>query len=181
MSGWGASMPVLLSLAAVLIVLALTSLAAWYLTMTRSDRDFTELNQRIRSWWVMVLLFAIAILVSGNVALVFFALVSFLALKEYFSIIPTRRADRSILFWAYLAIPVQYYWIGIDWYGLFIIFIPVYMFLFLPMRMVLLGETRNFLQAAGTLNWGLMLTVFCISHIAYLLMTPEADNPGVGG
>ena len=66
------------------------------------------------------------------VSIVFFAFLSFLALKEYLSLIPTRRADRSVLLWAYLADPAAVPVGRIDWYGMFIIFIPVYMFLFLP-------------------------------------------------
>ncbi|HHI76213.1 MAG TPA: phosphatidate cytidylyltransferase, partial [Gammaproteobacteria bacterium] len=101
--------------------------------------------------------------------------------KEYLSIIPTRRADRRVLFWAYLAIPVQYYWIATGWYGMFIIFIPVFMFLFLPLRMILIGETKSFLRAVGTLHWGLMTMVFSISHVAFLLVLPAAGNPVAGG
>ena len=111
----------------------------------------------------------------------FFVLVSFLALKEYFSIIPTRRADRRVLFWAYLAVPVQYLWVWQGWYGMFIIFIPVYMFLFMPLRMITLGETQGFLKAAGTLHWGLMTTVFSLSHAAYLMALPTATNTPAGG
>jgi phosphatidate cytidylyltransferase len=129
----------------------------------------------------MVTVFLLAMLLSRNVSLVFFALISFLALKEYFSIIPTRRADRRVLFWAYVAIPVQYYWIAIEWYGMFIIFIPVYMFLLLPLRMVIIGETKDFLRAAGSLHWGLMMMVFSISHMAFLLVLPAAGNPAGGG
>jgi len=98
---------------------------------------------------------------------------SFLALKEYLSLIPTRRADRRVLAWAYLSIPFQYLWVWIEWYGMFIIFIPVYVFLFLPLRMVTIGETAGFLKAAGTIHWGLMITVFSISHIAFLLVLPN--------
>jgi phosphatidate cytidylyltransferase len=115
------------------------------------------------------------------ISLFLFGFLSFLALKEYLSLIPTRRADRRVLFWTYLAILAQYYWVGIAWYGLFIIFIPVYMFLFLPIRMILIGETEGFLKAAGTLHWGLMTTVFCLSHAAYLLVLPEEVNPAAGG
>ncbi|QQS55498.1 MAG: phosphatidate cytidylyltransferase [Candidatus Competibacteraceae bacterium] len=81
-----------------------------------------------------------ALTLSRTAALLFFALVSFLALKEYLTLIPTRRADRRVLLWAYLSIPVQYFWIHIEWYGMFIIFIPVYLFLLLPVATVLSGE-----------------------------------------
>lgn len=181
MNGWGANPQVLLALVGILVVLGLATAITVALNLRKPQLDFTELNQRIRSWWVMVTIFSVVILASGTVALVFFGLVSFLALKEYFSIIPTRRADRGVLFWAYLTIPFQYLWVGINWYGMFIIFIPIYVFLLLPMRMVLGGETRNFLRAAGALNWGLMTTVFSISHLAFMLELPGTSSSGVGG
>ena len=161
-------------------LLLIASAVQWWLARRHPQRDFTELRQRIRSWWLMVGVFALAILLSPGVSVAFFGVVSFLALKEYFSIIPTRRADRRVLFWAYLAIPVQYYWVYSGWYGMFIVFIPVYLFLFLPFRMVLIGETRDFLRAAGTLHWGVMTLVFSISHAAMLLRLPAADTPAGG-
>ncbi len=172
---------VLWSLGGLYALLGLASLIQWLLIRWHPDKDYTELVRRIRSWWVMVSVFTAAMLLSPTVSLVFFGFVSFLALKEYLSIIPTRRADRRVLFWAYLAIPAQYYWIAIGWYGMFIIFIPVYMFLFLPMRMIIIGETKSFLRAVGTLHWGLMTTVFSISHVAFLLILPGTDDGSAGG
>ncbi|TAK90020.1 MAG: phosphatidate cytidylyltransferase [Burkholderiaceae bacterium] len=137
--------------------------------------DYTELRQRIQSWWWMIALLFIALLVSKLTAIVFFGFLSFLALKEFLSIVGTRQADRRVVFWAYLSIPLQYYWVSIGWYGMFIIFIPVYVFLFLPMRMILIGETKGFIHSAGILHWSVMLTVFCISHLAYLLTLPEIN------
>jgi phosphatidate cytidylyltransferase len=49
------------------------------------------------------------------------------------------------------------------------------------MRMVIIGETRDFLRAAGTLHWGVMTLVFGVSHIAYLLVLPEEKNADAGG
>lgn len=169
------------ALAGIFALLILASLVVWAMRRARPDKDYSELAARMRSWWVMVGVFAAAMALSTTLSLVFLAFVSFLALKEYLSLIPTRRADRRVLFWAYLAIPFQFYWIAQGWYGMFIIFIPVYLFLFLPLRMVLVGETAGFLRAAGTLHWGLMMTVFNLSHMAYLLALPEARNPAGGG
>lgn len=168
------------ALGGIFTLLVVATLAVWLLGRWKPQADFTELRARVRTWWVMAGVFAVALVLSRKVSLVFFAFVSFLALKEYLSLIPTRRADRGVLFWAYLAIPVQYLWIGMGWYGMFIVFIPVYAFLFLPMRMVLIGETEGFLRAAGTLHWGLMAMVFAISHVAALLVLPIA-NPHGGG
>jgi phosphatidate cytidylyltransferase len=139
-----------------------------------------ELQQRMNSWCGIVAIFATVLIVNRSIAIALCGFLSFLAFKEYISLIPTRRADRRVLFWAYLAIIVQYYWISIHWYVMFLIFIPIYAFLFLPMRMVIAGETKGFLKAIGTLHWGLMLTVFSLGHLAYLLMLPDRGNPIAG-
>jgi phosphatidate cytidylyltransferase len=146
----------------------------------RSGKSYQELDARINSWWVMVTIFTLAIAITPRFSIIFLGLVSFLAFKEFLAMTTTRRADRRVVFWAFLAIPVQFYWVSIGWYGMFIIFIPVFLFLLLPMRMILVGETSGFLKAAGTLHWGLMTTVFSLSHAAYLLVLP-ADKNIAGG
>lgn len=166
-----------LALAELLVIASLVSMA---LVKFRPQHDYRELRLRIRTWWWIVAVFAAAVLFNRLVSVLVFGFVSFLAFKEYLTLIPTRRADHRVLFWAYLAIPIQYYWVWLNWYGMFIIFIPVYLLLFLPMRMVLIGETQGFLRAAGTLHWGLMITVFGLSHMAYLLVLPGASNPAGG-
>ncbi len=167
----------LLILAEMLVIASLVSMA---LVKFRPQRDYRELRLRIKTWWWIVAVFVAAVLFNRTVSVLVFGFISFLAFKEYLSLIPTRRADHRVLFWAYLAIPVQYYWVWIGWYGTFIIFIPVYMLLLLPMRMVLIGETQGFLRAIGTLHWGLMITVFSLSHMTYLLVLPETGNPAGG-
>ncbi|MFO1423370.1 MAG: phosphatidate cytidylyltransferase [Candidatus Competibacteraceae bacterium] len=169
--------PVMVILGGVWALLALATLVVWWL----APAPDSELRQRIRSWWLIVALCSLALMFSRAAALVFFGGVSFLALKEYLTLIPTRQTDRRVLFWAYLSIPVQYFWIGIEWYGMFIIFIPVYLFLLLPVAMVLNGETQGYLRAAGTLHWGLMSMVFSLSHLAYLLVLPEGEYSHVSG
>ncbi len=175
------SVPVLIALAAVYLILIAASVLVRVIERNRSDPAPSELRLRIRSWWWMIGVLSAAVLIGRTAMIVLFAFVSYLALKEYLSITPTRRADRSVLFWVYLAVPVQYVFVGIDWYGMFIIFVPVYMFLVLPAAMVLNGETKGFQQAAGTLHWGLMTTVFAVSHAAFLLAVPPPDSaPGTG-
>jgi phosphatidate cytidylyltransferase len=167
---------------AMLVILGLLiigSLSRLLLAKREPDKDYTELRQRTQSWWWMIAILFLCISVNTGTAIVLFGFISFLALKEFFSIVPTRHADRRVIFWAYLSIPIQYYLVSISWYGLFIIFIPLYIFLFLPMRMVLIGETKGFIQSAGIIHWAVMLTVFCLSHIAYLLVLP-VNNVGAG-
>lgn len=172
---------VLAVLAGIFVLLAFATIALIVISRRQPDRDLRELSQRTKSWWIITILFALALTIGTYGGIILFAFVSFLALKEFLSLIPTRQVDRRVLFWVYLAIPVQYLWVGMAWYGMFIIFIPVYMFLAIPMLMALQGSTTGFLRAAGTLQWGLMITVFALSHAAMLLVVPDAYNPGAGG
>jgi phosphatidate cytidylyltransferase len=171
----------LFALAGIFAVLAAASIALAVVRRLRPGAVGAELRLRLRSWWAMAIIFALAIAASRSASIAFLGFVSFLALKEYLSLIPTRRADRRVLLFAYLAIPLQFTLVGIAWYGMFVIFIPVYMFLFLPLPMLIIGETRGFLGAVATLHWGLMTTVFSPSHAAFLLALPAAANPAAGG
>lgn len=172
---------VLWALGGLFLMLCIATLIVTVMSTRQDSKDFDEVQQRLRTWWIIVFLFGSAILLSSGVSLLFFGLISFLALKEFFTLAPTRRVDRNVLFYIYLCIPIQYMWAAMEWYGMFIIFIPVYMFLFVPMRMVLSGNTRGFLKAAGILHWGVMVTIFSISHLGYLLMLPDEGNPNGGG
>lgn len=167
---------VLWSLGAIGICLSIATLTVYLVPAFKQ----IELQQRLTSWCWIVALFATTLVANRSISICLFWFLSFLSFKEYISLIPTRLADRRVLFWAYLAIVIQYYWISIHWYVMFLIFIPVYTFLFLPMRMVMVGETQGFLKAIGTLHWGLMLTVFSLGHLAYLLMLPDLGNPIAG-
>jgi phosphatidate cytidylyltransferase len=130
-----------------------------------------NLNARIRSWWGIVFVFGAALLFGRVVTLVLFAILSFLAFREFMSLTPTRAGDHRSLFLSFfVVVPVQYWLIGIDWYGLFSIFIPVYVFLLFPALSAMAGDTRDFLARNAKLQWGLMLTVFAISHAPALLL-----------
>ena len=170
------STEVLLTLGGIVAALVVANVLVWGMQRRNPQRDLSEVSLRLKTWWMIVGLFSLVLLISHTSSIIFLGFVSFLALKEFLSLIPTRRADHRVLFWAYLAIPIQYYWIHSQWFGLFIIFIPVYMFMWLPTRMVSIGETDGFLRAVGTLHWGLMTTVFSLSHAAYLLVLQPGDQ-----
>ncbi|MGI9947009.1 phosphatidate cytidylyltransferase [Vibrio hyugaensis] len=164
---------------AIVAVLVLGTLSYLYLSRSNPDKDYHELKLRIRSWWWMVGIVFVTLALPTSYTLAFVAFLSFMAFKEFLSIVPTRLTDRRVIFWAYLSIPFQYYWLSIEWYGMYIIFIPVYMFLYLPMVAVIIGDTKGFIRSAGIIHWALMLTVFCVSHMAYLLVLPS-KNPSAG-
>lgn len=167
----------------VLGVLVVGSVAVAGIRRSKPDKDFSELAARVRAWWIMAAIFFAAVVVSNRISLVFFALMSFWAMKEYVTLLKTRPADHHALVLTFLAIPVQYLWIALNppWYGMFIIFIPVYMLLSLPVRMVLSKETKGFVESASQIQWGLMIFVFGLSHLAFLLtLTPLGNSPANG-
>src|ERR1044071_3527190 len=165
----------------VLGVLVVASVAVAALKRARPQKDFTELAARVRAWWVMAAIFFAAIVLSNRLSLVFFAFMSFWAMKEYVTLLKTRPADHHALVFTFLAIPIQYVWIAINWYGMFIVFIPVYMMLMLPARMVLARETAGFVASASQIQWGLMIFVFGLSHMAFLLTIPQIPETNVNG
>ena len=167
----------------VLGVLLVGTVAVAGLRRSRSDQDFSELSARVRAWWIMAAIFFAAIVVSNRISLVFFGLMSFWAMKEYVTLLKTRPADHHALVLTFLAIPIQYLWIGLNppWYGMFIIFIPVFMLLSLPVRMVISKETKGFVESASQIQWGLMIFVFGLSHLAFLLTLPITGNGVANG
>lgn len=161
-------------LGGVLTLLAVASLVGWILRRRVGDgpkaSTIANLNARVRAWWVMSGVFALTLVLGRAGTLVLFGLVSFLALREYVTLTPTRRGDHRALLWAFFVVtPLQYVLVGIDWYGMFSIFIPVYVFLLLPTRMVLAGENEQFLERAAKTQWGLLVCVYCVSHAPALL------------
>lgn len=143
-------------------------------------KDYTELRLRVQSWWWIIAAVFIVLALGKVPTLIFFAMLSFLALKEFLSITPVRQADRGVIFLLYMAIPIQYYWVATQWYGMSIIFIPVFVFLFVPILMIFTGkDSEGFVSSAGLMNLALMLTVFCVSHMGLLLFL-DAQNAFAG-
>jgi phosphatidate cytidylyltransferase len=143
-----------------------------------AQATISNLNARIWAWWIMSAIFALTLAIGSVGSLVLFGLMSILALREYVTLLPTRRADHRTLFWAFFIFtPLQYFLIAIQWYGMFAILIPVFAFLFVPARLAIAGDTESFLERASTIQWGLMICVYCLSYTPALLML---NIPGYG-
>jgi phosphatidate cytidylyltransferase len=167
----------------VLALLAVSSIIGWLLSRrTMNDRSratVQNLNARIRAWWTMAVVFALALATGGLGSVILFGLTSFLALREFITLTPTRLGDHRSLFWAFFVVtPLQYVLVAHQWYGMFSILIPVYVFLFLPVRSVASGDCERFLERAAKIQWGLMICVYCVSHAPALL---TLEIPGYEG
>lgn len=160
-------------------VLVIASLIGYLLSLRKKNETIANLNARIRAWWVMCTVSVVAMLIGPIGSVVLFAMMSFYALRECITLTPTRRGDHEALFWCFFVIlPVQYLLVGIEWYNLFVIFIPVYAFLFIPARIALASDTEHFLERSAKIQWSLMIAVYCVSHAPALLMI---DIPGFEG
>tara|TARA_R110000868_G_scaffold383578_13_gene650789 strand:+ start:2052 stop:3008 length:957 start_codon:yes stop_codon:yes gene_type:complete len=162
-------------------ILTFASLLFFVVGKIKPKANLSELKSRTKSWWVMAIIFMIATMFSNSISYVAIAFLSFVAFRELYSILNFRDSDRYAVLWAYIAIPIQYYLAYIGWYGAFIIFIPVVMFLLLPLRMVLRGETTGIIKSIASLHWIIMLTVFGLSHMAYFLSLPSLPGFSSGG
>jgi phosphatidate cytidylyltransferase len=121
----------------------------------------------------------LAILMGKTGTVIFFGLLSFMALREFITLTPTRPGDHRTLFWVFFVITPLHYWYVLDeWYGMYSIFIPVYVFLFVPVRSALAGECEGFLERSAKIQWGLMICVYSISHAPALLSLNIANYAG---
>ena len=157
---------------ALLVIASLIGFVLSKRTSTDAGRaTIANLNARIRAWWLMVAVFGAAVATGVIGSTVLFALLSFLTLREFVTLTPTRRGDHMALFWIFfIVVPFQYLLVAIQWYGLFSIFIPVWAFLFLPARIATSGDPERFLERAAKIQFALMICVYCVSHVPALLM-----------
>ena len=73
-----------------LLASAIGALLAW---RAPGHPTLANLNARIRAWWGMVVLLALAFWLGTGATLVLFALLSLLALREFITLTPTRAGD----------------------------------------------------------------------------------------
>ncbi|MFO1306754.1 MAG: phosphatidate cytidylyltransferase [Burkholderiales bacterium] len=155
-------------------VLVVASLVGWTLKTATAKGlphpTIDNLNARIKAWWIMVLVIGLAFLFGRPGVILLFAFISFFALREFLSLTYTRSADYLALVGAFFVVlPLQYALVYIGWYGFYSIFVPVYVFLLLPILEVIAGDTKRFLERMAKIQWGLLICVYCISHVPALL------------
>ena len=145
----------------------------------RWRRELKDVDGILRTSWFMVLVFWVGWVAGDWVALTLFALVSLFALREFLTLSPTRLGDhRSLVLAFFVVLPVQYWLVGAGHFDMFAVFIPVYVFLALPLVSALANDPLRFLERNAKLQWGIMVCIYGISHVPALLMLkfPGYDN-----
>jgi len=165
---------------AILYAIIFFLMAAVKIISVVTKKDLENMWIRLKSFCLIVLFFTAAFCFNKITAFLFLALISYLCLKEFLSLIPTRRTDRNVLLWAYWSIPISYYIIYIKWATLFYLWIPLYMFILLSIRMVMASNVNGFLKNLAVLQYGLMTTVYALGYLGLLAIIPMKYNPQGG-
>jgi phosphatidate cytidylyltransferase len=166
------------------ILLAILTMASaiglgLHLKYTGNNETVKNLNARIKAWWVMVVVLFSAFVLGRYATIVVFGFASLMALREFLTLTPTRKSDYWPLFIAFfVALPVQYWLLWIEWYGLFSIFIPVYIYALISAASALSQDTEDFLSRNSRILFAVMTCVYGVSHAPALLML---NIPGFTG
>ena len=148
----------------------------------KPEANLIELKLRTKSWWTMATVFILAIVINPIISYFAFGLLSFMALREISTISKNvRDVDRRVMIWCYIAIPIQFMLAYNGCFNLFVIFIPVVMFIFISFMLVIRGETTEIGRSMSVIPTQLMLTVFSLSHLAFLLSLPPIAGFNAGG
>jgi phosphatidate cytidylyltransferase len=149
------------------------------LTLTRSLRELgpeqqerlDQFSRDLRAVWLGAVLFWVAWVAGALVSTLLFGVLSFLALREFVTLTHTRRGDhRSLLLVFFVVLPVQYVLVGTRLFDLFTVFIPVYVFLAIPVVSALGNDPQRFLERTAKIQWGIMVCVYGMSHAPALLL-----------
>ncbi len=154
-------------------LLLLASLVGFLLKYFQTDSKahpvIDNFNGRVRLWWWLALALSLAFWLGKPGITVLFGFISFYCLREFISLQYTRRSDHwAIAAGFYIILPLQYALIWLEDYDSYSLLIPVYAFLFLPMLSALHSDSTRFLERSSKVQWGLMISIYCISHVPAL-------------
>jgi len=159
--------------------LALASLAGKYYERKQGldvSNMVKEWNARVASWWVITILLLVTFWIGRGGMIALFVAASFATLREFISHVYRHRADHlTIALCFYILLPLQYYFVLINWFSMFTVLIPVYAFLLLPIIRNMAGDNSQFFDRTAKIQWGVMITIYCLSHVPALLSLEIKD------
>ena len=166
-------------------VLAIVSIVA----TTRSVRErspedqerFDQFVRDLRAVWLGAVLFWVAWASGAFVSTLLFGVLSFVALREFVTLTQTRRGDhRSLLLAFFFVLPLQYGIVATEHFDLFTVFIPVYMFLAIPLVSAFGNDPTRFLERTAKIQWAIMVCIYGMSHAPALLLIDLPRYTGRG-
>jgi phosphatidate cytidylyltransferase len=170
-------------------ILIAVSITAFLLTFRKQADEHDEawhaeledFRRLLRTTWFMVVVFWMAWAAGDTVATVLFAVIAFFALREFITLSPTRRGDhRSLILAFFVVLPIQFWLVRTEHFDLFTVFIPVYVFLAIPVVSALAGDPQRFLERNAKLQWGIMVCIYGMSHVPALMLLDFENYGGKG-
>lgn len=164
---------------AVFGILLMVSVAAFLLTLrerrTTLDEarheELADFRKLLATSWFMVVVFWIGWASGDTLATILFALIAFFTLREFITLSPTRRGDhRSLVLAFFVVLPIQFWLVATRHFDLFTVFVPVYVFLAIPVASALSGDAQRFLERNAKLQWGIMVCIYGMSHVPALML-----------
>jgi len=166
-------------------VVILATIGAFWRSLKDMTPEQGALHRRfvldLRAVWIGTVLFWVSWALGAAVSTLLFALISFLALREFITLTHTRRADhRALIAVFFVVLPIQYVLVGTRAFNLFSVFIPVYAFAVLPILAALGNDATRFLERTAKIQWGTMVCVYGMSHAPALLLLsfPRYEDRG---
>ena len=143
-------------------VLLLITFVAFSSTLRERSTEQHDAHERfrrdLRAVWAGAVLFWVAWASGAVGATLLFGVLSFVALREFITLTHTRRADhRSLLLAFFVVLPLQFMMAGGRRFDLFTVFIPVYVFLAIPVVSALGNDAHRFLERTAKIQWGIMV------------------------
>lgn len=161
----------------IILILTLFSYATGHFAHTGS-RIRKELGTRTQTWWWLCGIFLMTTSTHPVISFDILAIICFLLLREFYSLMPMTETyesktlsfkDQLSMVISYLAIPIVLYLAYIQWYFLFIVFVPVYLFLLIPIIFVLQNRVEGAIKSLGILSLGFMFFVFNFGHCLFMI------------
>lgn len=149
----------------------LAALVAWRASTDAGRATAENLMARIKAWWWMAAVFVAIILTGPTAAVWLFALMSFLALREFITLTPTKVDDYFTLCLVFFVVlPLNFLLVSINWYGTWVVLIPAFTFLLIPLTTLSSGKMGGFLARVAKIQWAVMVCIYFVSHVPALLM-----------
>ena len=133
---------------------------------------------RLGAWWLVAGVAASSVWVPAVAVTVVFAGISTLALAAWFAALPHRAGDRALHAACYACVPLQYAFVASGAAGAFALCLPLVVTLALPLVAIAARDTRDLADRVAASGWGVLLCVYCVSHVPAVLML---DVPGFAG
>lgn len=169
-------------------ILVIVSVTTLLLSLRAEEKHGEEWNAELKNFrrllnttWFMVVVFWVGWALGDTVATILFGIISFFALREFITLSPTRRGDhRSLVLAFFIVLPIQFWLVRTEHFDLFTVFIPVYVFLAIPVASALSGDPHRFLERNAKLQWGIMVCVYGMSHVPALMLLDFRNYEGKG-